>query len=40
MDVVDFLGKPSRSLNGYAEDNAMGRISTVVLRAGRHGAAR
>ncbi len=30
MDVVDFLGKPSRGLNGYAEDNAMGRISTVV----------
>lgn len=30
MDVTDFLGKPSRSLNGYAEDNALGRISTVV----------
>ena len=30
MDVTDFLGKPSRSINGYAEDNAMGRISTVV----------
>jgi hypothetical protein len=30
MDVVDFLGKPSRGLNGYAEDNALGRISTVV----------
>jgi hypothetical protein len=30
MDVTDFLGKPSRSVNGYAEDNAMGRISTVV----------
>ncbi len=31
MDVVDFLGKPSRGLNGYAEDNAMGRISTVAF---------
>ena len=30
MDVVDFLGKPSRGLNGYAEDNALGRIFTVV----------
>jgi hypothetical protein len=30
MDVTDFLGKPSRSLNGYAEDNALGRISSVV----------
>jgi hypothetical protein len=30
MDVTDFLGKPSRSLNGYAEDNALGRLSTVV----------
>ena len=30
MDVVDFLGKPSRSFNGYAEDNALGRLSTVV----------
>jgi hypothetical protein len=30
MDVVDFLGKPSRGFNGYAEDNALGRISTVV----------
>lgn len=30
MDVTDFLGKPSRSINGYAEDNALGRISTVV----------
>ena len=30
MDVTDFLGKPSRSLNGYAEDNALGRIFTVV----------
>jgi len=30
MDVVDFLGKPSRGLNGYAEDTALGRISTVV----------
>jgi hypothetical protein len=30
MDVVDFLGKPSRSLAGYAEDNALGKVSTVV----------
>jgi hypothetical protein len=30
MDVTDFLGKPSRSLNGYAEDNALGRLSTLV----------
>jgi hypothetical protein len=30
MDVVDFLGKPSRGLAGYAEDNALGKISTVV----------
>lgn len=30
MDVTDFLGRPSRSVNGYAEDNALGRISTVV----------
>jgi hypothetical protein len=31
MDVTDFLGKLSRGLNGYAEDNALGRISTVVF---------
>ena len=31
MDVTDFLGRPSRGLNGYAEDNALGRISTVVF---------
>ena len=30
MDVVDFLGRPSRALSGYAEDNALGKISTVV----------
>jgi hypothetical protein len=30
MDVVDFLGKPSRGLSGYAEDNALGKISTIV----------
>jgi hypothetical protein len=30
LDVVDFLGKPSRSLSGYAEDNALGKISTLV----------
>jgi hypothetical protein len=31
MDVTDFLGKPSRGINGYAEDNALGRISTIVF---------
>ena len=30
MDVTDFLGKPSRAVNGYAEDNALGRIFTVA----------
>jgi hypothetical protein len=30
LDVVDFLGKPSRGVSGYAEDNALGKISTVV----------
>lgn len=30
MDVVDFLGKPSRGVSGYAEDNAMGKIFTVA----------
>ena len=30
MDAVDFISKPSRGLYGYAEDNALGRISTVV----------
>jgi hypothetical protein len=38
MDVTDFLGKPSRGINGYAEDNAMGRISTVVFAPGGMGA--
>jgi len=38
MDVVDFLGKPSRGLNGYAEDNALGRISTVVYAPAGMGA--
>jgi hypothetical protein len=38
MDVTDFLGKPSRSINGYAEDNAMGRISTVVYAPAGMGA--
>lgn len=31
MDVVDFIRKPSRVLSGYAEDNAFGKISTVVF---------
>lgn len=30
MDVVDFLSKPSRGISGYAENNALGKISTVV----------
>jgi hypothetical protein len=34
MDAVDF-SKPSRGLSGYAEDNALGKIATVVhCRAG------
>ncbi len=33
MDVVDFLSKPSRGLTGYAEDNALGKLSTVVYCA-------
>ncbi len=37
MDVTDFLGNASRSLNGYAEDNALGRISTVVFASGGMG---
>jgi hypothetical protein len=31
MDVVDFFHKPERGLNGFAEDNALGGISTVVF---------
>jgi hypothetical protein len=30
MDSVDFLSKPSRGLAGYAEDNALGKLTTVV----------
>jgi len=30
MDAVDFLSKPSRGIFGYAEDNALGKLSTVV----------
>ncbi len=30
MDVVDFVRRPSRVLSGYAEDNALGKVSTVV----------
>jgi len=30
MDAVDFLSKPSRGLTGYAEDNAFGKLATVV----------
>ena len=30
MDSVDFLSKPSRAFAGYAEDNAFGKLSTVV----------
>jgi hypothetical protein len=38
MDVTDFLGKPSRSINGYAEDNALGRIFTLVYAPNGMGA--
>ncbi len=37
MDVTDFMGHASRGLNGYAEDNAMGRISTVAFAPGGMG---
>jgi len=30
MDALDLISKPSRGINGYAEDNAMGKLSTVV----------
>jgi hypothetical protein len=30
MDAVDFLSKPSRGLSGYAENNVMGKLTTVV----------
>jgi len=30
MDALDLISKPSRGLSGYAEDNALGKISTVV----------
>jgi hypothetical protein len=30
MDAVDFLSKPSRGITGYAEDNAFGKLATVV----------
>ena len=38
MDVTDFLGKPSRGINGYAEDNALGRIATVIYAPGGMGS--
>lgn len=38
MDITDFLGKPSRSINGYAEDNALGRIFTLVYAPNGMGA--
>ncbi len=31
MDSVDFLSKPSRGFTGYAEDNAFGRLATLVF---------
>lgn len=31
MDALDFLSKPMRGLSGYAEDNAVGKLSTVVF---------
>jgi len=30
MDAVDFLSKPSRGVTGYAENNALGKLATVV----------
>ncbi len=30
MDVLDFLSKPMRGVSGYAEDNTLGKLSTVV----------
>jgi hypothetical protein len=30
MDAVDFLSKPSRGISGYAENNVMGKLTTVV----------
>jgi len=30
LDVLDFVGKPTRGLTGYAENNAFGKLSTVV----------
>jgi len=30
MDALDFLSKPMRGVSGYAEDNALGKLSTVV----------
>ncbi len=38
MDVTDFLGNAERSLNGYAEDNALGKISTIVFAPAGVGA--
>jgi len=38
MDVTDFLSKASRAVNGYAEDNALGRLSTVVYAPQGEGA--
>lgn len=30
LDALDFLSKPMRGVSGYAEDNALGELSTVV----------
>jgi hypothetical protein len=30
LDALDFLSKPMRGVSGYAEDNAFGKLSTVV----------
>jgi hypothetical protein len=38
MDVTDFLGNATRSLNGYAEDNALGKLSTIVFAPSGVGA--
>jgi len=31
MDAVDFLANPARAWSGYAEDNALGALATVVF---------
>jgi hypothetical protein len=37
MDALDFLSKPMRGFSGYAEDNAVGKLSTVTFCPGGMG---